>query len=81
MAEMTIHNLDEWLKRRLQVRAAQHERTLEAEAADILRRALSSPLPSVHSEQAGRPGALPRLWPRGGPKPLDRNWVQIVPKK
>ena len=41
MASMTIRNIDEQLKARLRIRAAQHERSMEDEARDILRIALS----------------------------------------
>ena len=41
MAAMTIRNIDEQLKARLRVRAAQHGRSMEDEARDILRGALS----------------------------------------
>ena len=41
MASMTIRNFDEALKRRLRVRAAQHNTSMEDEARDILRAALS----------------------------------------
>jgi plasmid stability protein len=39
---MTIRNLDELLKRRLRMRAASHGRSMEDEARDILRAALST---------------------------------------
>ncbi len=42
MASMTIRNLDEGLKARLRVRAAKHGRSMEDEARDILRVALST---------------------------------------
>ena len=41
MTSITIRNLDEALKRRLRVRAAEHNRSMEEEARDILRCALS----------------------------------------
>jgi antitoxin FitA len=41
MATMTIRNIDEALKARLRVRAAIHGRSMEEEARDILRAALS----------------------------------------
>ena len=41
MASITIRNLDDGLKRRLRIRAAQHDRSMEEEARDILRAALS----------------------------------------
>jgi plasmid stability protein len=39
---MTIRNLDEKLKARLRVQAAKHGRSMEDEARDILRSALST---------------------------------------
>lgn len=42
MASMTIRNLDERLKVRLRIRAAKHGRSMEDEARDILRAALSA---------------------------------------
>lgn len=39
---MTIRNIDEQLKQRLRVRAAMHGRSMEEEARDILRSALSA---------------------------------------
>ena len=38
---ITIHNLDEQLKRKLRIRAAEHDRSMEEEARDILRCVLS----------------------------------------
>ncbi len=40
MASITIRNLDESLKRKLRMRAAQHGRSMEEEARHILRAAL-----------------------------------------
>ncbi|QVQ25972.1 FitA-like ribbon-helix-helix domain-containing protein [Achromobacter deleyi] len=45
MATMTIRNIDDQLKARLRIQAAQHGRSMEDEARDILRAALSSELP------------------------------------
>lgn len=42
MASMTIRNIDEALKSRLRIRAAQHGRSMEEEARDILRSALAA---------------------------------------
>jgi plasmid stability protein len=39
---MTIRNIDEALKQRLRVRAAEHGKSMEEEARDILRAALSA---------------------------------------
>lgn len=41
MASMTIRDLDDRLKRRLRVQAAQNNRSMEEEARSILRAALS----------------------------------------
>ena len=41
MASITIRNLDEGLKQRLRVRAAEHGHSMEHEARDILRVALA----------------------------------------
>ena len=49
MASITIRNLDDRLKSRLRVQAAVHGRSMEDEARDILRAALSR-------EPAGRGG-------------------------
>ena len=42
MASMTIRNIDDQLKARLRVQAATHGRSMEDEARDILRAALST---------------------------------------
>jgi plasmid stability protein len=42
MASMTIRNIDDQLKARLRVQAAMHGRSMEDEARDILRAALST---------------------------------------
>jgi antitoxin FitA len=42
MANVTIRNLDDGLKKRLRIRAAEHGRSMEDEARDILRAALST---------------------------------------
>lgn len=42
MTTMTIRNIDERLKQRLRVQAAQHGRSMEDEARDIMRVALST---------------------------------------
>ncbi len=42
MATMTIRNIDDQLKARLRVQAAMHGRSMEDEARDILRTALSA---------------------------------------
>ncbi|HEX5318225.1 MAG TPA: plasmid stabilization protein [Stellaceae bacterium] len=45
MTRITIRNLDDGLKRRLRVRAAEQNRSMEEEARDILRRALAVTVP------------------------------------
>lgn len=46
MASITIRNLDDAVKQSLRVRAAQHGRSMEEEARDILRRAVELQAPS-----------------------------------
>ncbi|HEY3778262.1 MAG TPA: hypothetical protein VGL35_09400 [Rhizomicrobium sp.] len=63
MASITIRNLDETLKRRLRIRAAHHNTSMEDEARDILRIALS--------QEPRKPGNLAdairaRIEPLGG---------------
>jgi len=41
MSSITIRNLDDGVKRRLRLRAAERGRSMEEEARDILRRALA----------------------------------------
>jgi plasmid stability protein len=49
MASITIRKLDESLKRKLRVRAAQRNHSMEDEARDILRAALAQePLRTLH---------------------------------
>ena len=49
MSSITIRNLDDGVKRRLRLRAAQHNRSMEEEARDILRCALAQETePSEH---------------------------------
>ncbi|MCY4396246.1 MAG: plasmid stabilization protein, partial [Rhodospirillaceae bacterium] len=45
MASITIRNLDDGLKRRLRVRAAENGRSMEEEARDILRRTVGQAPP------------------------------------
>lgn len=49
MAVMTIRNIDDAIKARLRLRAAMHGRSMEDEARDILRSALSTELPQPRS--------------------------------
>ena len=61
MASITIRNFDEGLKSRLRIQAAVHGRSIEDEARDILRSALSwHPQPAANLAEAirGRFAAL-----------------------
>ncbi|MEZ5836645.1 MAG: plasmid stabilization protein [Geminicoccaceae bacterium] len=44
MASITVRNLDDGLKRRLRIRAAEHGRSMEEEAREILRQAIGNPV-------------------------------------
>ena len=48
MTSITIPDVDDTLKHRLQARAAQHGKSMEAEARDILREALAGHEPEPH---------------------------------
>ena len=56
MASITIRNLDENLKKRLRLRAAEHGRSMEAEAREILQQTLASNPP------LGGPGTGLDVW-------------------
>ena len=45
MASITIRNLDDDIKQRLRLRAAEHGRSMEEEARDILRRVMGEAAP------------------------------------
>jgi plasmid stability protein len=45
VASITIRNLDDDLKRRLRIQAAEHGRSMEEEAREILRSAVGEPAP------------------------------------
>ncbi len=45
MASITVRNLEEDLKRRLRIRAAEHGRSMEQEAREILKEALDTGRP------------------------------------
>ena len=47
VAALNIRNLDETVKRRLQIRAARHGRSMEAEAREILTEAVREPADSA----------------------------------
>ena len=52
MASITIRNLDEELKRRLRIRAAERGHSMEEEAREILRQAMSRPAPAPNLGEA-----------------------------
>lgn len=64
MASMTIRNIDEQLKARLRVQAASHGRSMEDEARDILRAALSTVTAIGHRSLAA--SIRGRIEPLGG---------------
>ncbi|MDT7935327.1 MAG: plasmid stabilization protein [Sphingomonadaceae bacterium] len=76
MAVMTIRNIDDVIKKRLRVRAAVNGRSMEDEARDILRSALSTDDPrprnlaqAIH-ERFGRLGGIDLpVVPRGAIRP------------
>lgn len=70
MASITIRNLDDAVKQRLRMRAAEHGRSMEQEVRDILRRAVGR-MPSstnlgetIHQRFAALGGADLDLPPR-----------------
>ncbi|WP_321859035.1 FitA-like ribbon-helix-helix domain-containing protein [Paraburkholderia tropica] len=64
MASMTIRNIDEQLKARLRVQAAMHGRSMEDEARDILRAALSTETAVEHRSLGA--SIRSRIEPLGG---------------
>ena len=66
MASITIRNLDDGLKRRLRVRAAENGRSMEEEAREILRRSVGEAPPPKES-RPGHPRTLRRTR-RGRPR-------------
>lgn len=76
MASMTIRNLDDGLKKRLRIRAAAHGRSMEDEARDIFRAALSTGenrpanlAAAIRSRIVPFGGVELELPPRGHPRP------------
>lgn len=73
---ITISNLDDGLKRRLRVRAAENGRSIEEEARDILRRAVGETPPprnlgrAIHARFAALGGVDLELPERGPMRPL-----------
>ncbi len=62
MASITIRNLDDTVKRRLRVRAAEHGRSMEEEAREILRQVVGEGKPAHNLAAAIRA----RVAPLGG---------------
>ena len=58
MASITVRNLDDDLKRRLRIRAAEHGCSMEQEARDILQRVLDGPTPTAGNEAEKGMGAI-----------------------
>ena len=71
MASITIRNLDEGVKRRLRVRAAENGRSMEEEARDILGRSVGEAPPpkdlgrAIHARFAALGGVELELPERG----------------
>ena len=71
MANITIHNLDDGLKHRLRVRAAENGRSMEEETRDILRRTVGEAPPqkdlgrAIHARFATLGGVELELRERG----------------
>ena len=71
MASITIRNLDDALKRRLRIRAAEHGRSLEEEVREILRQAVGKVAPpkdlgrAIHARFAALGGVELELPERG----------------
>jgi plasmid stability protein len=59
MASITIRNLDDDIKQRLRVRAAEHGRSMEEEARDILRRVMGESAPPGNLAEAIRARVVP----------------------
>ena len=69
MGGLTIRNLDDALKRRLRVRAAEHGRSMEEEVREILRHAVGRPAAgdlgrAIHERFAAIGGVELELPPR-----------------
>ena len=59
MASITIRNLDDDIKQRLRVRAAEHGRSMEEEAREILRRVMGEAVPPRNLAAAIRARVAP----------------------
>lgn len=80
MASITIRNLDDALKRRLRIQAAEHGRSMEEEAREIIRQAVDQPRSpknlgrSIHERFAAIGGAdlhVPERTPMRTPPGFD----------
>jgi plasmid stability protein len=80
MASITIRNLDDNMKRKLRLRAAHRNRSMEDEARDILRTALAQEpaetknLADAIRELVGPPGGIELELPTRGPMPEPPNF-------
>ena len=63
MASITIRNLEDEIKQRLRVRAAEHGRSMEEEARDILRRVMGEGAPPRNLAAAIRARVAPASHP------------------
>ena len=68
MTSIAVRNLDDGLKRRLRIRAAENGRSMEQEARDILKAALDEdaaqpPIPMRSSQPVAAPPAIPSVRP------------------
>ena len=61
MASITIRNLEEGIKQRLRVRAAQHGRSMEEEAREILRKVMGEDSPPRDLAAAIRARLVPDI--------------------
>lgn len=76
MDTITISNVDDDLKHRLEARAAQHGHSAEAEARDILRSALTEPVGETSGSLQNLGDAI-----RAIVEPLGGIDLQIAPRK
>ena len=65
MASITVRNLDDGLKRRLRVRAAENGRSMEQEAREILKHALEEDTVPVRNLGTAHPRAVQTFRRRG----------------
>ncbi len=68
-ATLTIRKLDDEVKRKLRLRAATHQRSMEAEVRDILTSAVAEPedlIPTGGSDDKGKFSRLLGIWKERG---------------